>query len=63
MSNAAVLLIEELSEIKESLGDRSLAAIRAMLTDAEQVALRIQQESPEQNRRQSRHLAQDASAR
>lgn len=52
MSNAAVLLIEELSEIKESLGDRSLAAIRAMLTDAEQVALRIQQESPEQNRRQ-----------
>jgi hypothetical protein len=49
-----VLLIQKIHEIKDSLGEVSLARIQQMLNEAEQYALSIQRESPEQARRASR---------
>jgi len=54
MSTAAILLIQKLREIKNSLGKQSLAAIHCMLTEAEEFAVRVQRESPEQLRRDCR---------
>ena len=55
MSTSIVTLIQKLQEIKESLGEKSFAKIHVLLKEAEELALRIQQESPEQARRESRH--------
>jgi hypothetical protein len=49
-----VLLIQKIREIKDSLGEVSFARIHQMLNEAEQYALSIQRESPEQMRRMSR---------
>ncbi len=49
-----VPLIQKIHEIKDSLGEVSLARIHQMLNEAEQYALSIQRESPEQERRASR---------
>jgi hypothetical protein len=57
MSTSIILLLQRLQEIRESLGDKSLASIYHMLNESEEIALRIQQESPEHARRESRHLA------
>lgn len=53
-----ILLLEKIRQIKNVLGDVSLARIHQMLNEAEQYALTIQRESPEQLRRVSRLVEQ-----
>ena len=54
MGASIIMLMQKLREMKESLGEKSLAKIHVMLNEAEEHALRIQRESPEQARRESR---------
>ena len=53
---ATVALIQKLQDIKNSLGIESFATIHHMLNEAQEVALCIQRETPEQRRRDSRFL-------
>jgi len=63
MSASIILLIQKLREIKESLGERDLATIHCMVTEAEEHALCLQRESPEHIRRESRHGSERPSTR
>ncbi len=49
-----ILLLQKIRQIQHSLGEVSLATIHQMLREAEEYALRIQRDSPEQLRRESR---------
>jgi hypothetical protein len=49
-----VLLLQKLDEIERALDVEERATIRKMVLDAQQCALEIQRESPEQMRRDSR---------
>ncbi|HEX4283811.1 MAG TPA: hypothetical protein VHZ28_01880 [Terracidiphilus sp.] len=48
-----ILLLEKLKEIELALEIEKSATIRGMLAEAEQYALQLQRESPEQMRRSS----------
>lgn len=52
-----VLLLQKIRQIKDSLGEVSLATIHQMLREAEECVLQIQRASPEQMRRESRALS------
>jgi uncharacterized membrane protein len=49
-----VVLLEKLNKIERALDVEERATIREMLRDAQQCALQIQRETPEQMRRDSR---------
>lgn len=49
-----VVLLQKLGEIERALDVEERATIRKMVLDAQQCALQLQRESPEQMRRDSR---------
>lgn len=49
-----VVLLEKLNKIERALDVEEPATIRALVRDAQQYALQLQRESPEQMRRDSR---------
>jgi hypothetical protein len=49
-----VILLQKLTEIELALDRGESATLRKMLHDAQQCALQLQRESPEQRRRDSR---------
>jgi uncharacterized membrane protein len=49
-----VILLQKLTEIEQALDREEKATLRKMLRDAQQCALQLQRESPEQRRRDSR---------
>ncbi|MGA7110107.1 MAG: hypothetical protein WBV28_21470 [Terracidiphilus sp.] len=51
-----VQLIQKLREIERALEVGDLSTIRSLLIEAEKCALRVQQETEEQTRRQSRFV-------
>jgi hypothetical protein len=49
-----VALIQKLREIRKAIGYEDAAALRKLLDEAEVYAVRLQHETPEQMRRESR---------
>lgn len=49
-----VLLLEKLNQIEQMLESKEPSAIRSLLIEAQQYALQVQRETPEQMRRSSR---------
>lgn len=63
MSSSIMVIIQKLRDIEVSLGESCPAPIRLLLKEAQDHALQIQRESPEQLRRESRHQPMNSPAR